>query len=57
LCEAPEGPFRQIGPDPFSTPGKEPLPWWNFALFGGLATVWLLTPTLWMVSATLEASS
>jgi multidrug efflux pump len=26
--------------------GKEVLPWWSFALFGGLATVWLLTPTL-----------
>src|SRR6516165_9945358 len=26
--------------------GKEALPWWSFALAGGLATVWLLTPTL-----------
>jgi multidrug efflux pump len=26
--------------------GKEALPWWSFALFGGLATVWLLTPAL-----------
>jgi multidrug efflux pump subunit AcrB len=26
--------------------GKEALPWWSFALFGGLATVWLLTPIL-----------
>src|SRR6516162_6946539 len=26
--------------------GKEALPWWSFALIGGLATVWLLTPTL-----------
>src|SRR5262249_15173556 len=26
--------------------GKEALPWWSFALFGGLANVWLLTPTL-----------
>jgi multidrug efflux pump len=25
---------------------KEALPWWSFALFGGLATAWLLTPTL-----------
>src|SRR5260370_22891266 len=25
--------------------GKEALPWWSFALFGGLATVWLLAPT------------
>jgi multidrug efflux pump subunit AcrB len=28
------------------TSGKEALPWWSFALFGGLATVWLLAPTL-----------
>jgi multidrug efflux pump len=26
--------------------GKEALPWWSFALFGGLASVWLLTPIL-----------
>src|SRR5947208_8041582 len=26
--------------------GKEALPWWSFALFGGTATVWLLAPTL-----------
>ena len=25
---------------------KEALPWWSFALFGGLATAWLLVPTL-----------
>jgi multidrug efflux pump len=25
---------------------KEALPWWSFALFGGLATVWLLAPLL-----------
>src|SRR5437660_199856 len=25
---------------------KEALPWWSFALFGGLATAWLLTPSL-----------
>src|SRR5205823_1946308 len=25
---------------------KEALPWWSFALLGGLVTVWLLTPTL-----------
>jgi multidrug efflux pump len=28
------------------TSGKEALPWWSFALFGGLATVWLLAPNL-----------
>src|SRR5206468_6270525 len=26
--------------------GKEALPWWFFGLLGGLATVWLLEPTL-----------
>src|SRR5258708_39634808 len=26
--------------------GKEALPWWFFGLLGGLATVWLLPPTL-----------
>src|SRR6266851_3713820 len=26
--------------------GKEALPWWFFGLLGGVATVWLLTPTL-----------
>src|SRR5262249_19246597 len=26
--------------------GKEALPWWSFALVGGLATMWLLAPTL-----------
>src|SRR5262249_28659298 len=25
---------------------KEALPWWSFALIGGMATVWLLAPTL-----------
>jgi multidrug efflux pump len=25
---------------------KEALPWWSFALFGGLASVWVLTPIL-----------
>src|SRR5262249_29180945 len=28
------------------TMGKEALPWWSFALFAGLATAWLLAPTL-----------
>jgi multidrug efflux pump len=26
--------------------GKQALPWWSFALFGGVATAWLLAPTL-----------
>ena len=29
-----------------STTGQGALPWWSFSLFGGLATVWLLTPIL-----------
>src|SRR5262249_18099596 len=28
------------------TEDKEALPWWSFGLFGGLASVWLLTPLL-----------
>src|SRR5262249_39942491 len=27
-------------------PSKEALPWWGFALAGGLVSAWLLTPTL-----------
>ncbi len=27
-------------------PNKEALPWWSFALFGGLVSLWLLTPIL-----------
>jgi multidrug efflux pump len=26
--------------------GKEVLPWWSFVFFGGLATLWLLAPTV-----------
>ncbi len=26
--------------------GKEAVPWWSFGLFGGLASLWLLTPIL-----------
>src|SRR5712691_3704809 len=42
----PEEP-RQAGSLPHGNghQDKEALPWWSFALFGGLATVWLLTPT------------
>src|SRR6202163_3259309 len=38
--------------------GKEALPWWSFALFGGLATAWLLTPTLgvWLGLPAVEES-
>src|SRR5262245_36144824 len=36
--------------------GKEALPWWTFALLGGLATAWLLAPTLgaWLGLPTAE---
>jgi multidrug efflux pump len=37
--------------------GKEALPWWSFALIGGLVTVWLMTPALaaWLGLSTTEA--
>ena len=38
--------FASRKPGKHGDQGKEALPWWSFALFGGLATVWLLTPTL-----------
>src|SRR5580765_6745609 len=38
--------FASRKPGTHGEQGKEALPWWSFALFGGLATVWLLTPTL-----------
>src|SRR6202163_571757 len=38
--------FATRKPDQHGEQGKEALPWWCFALFGGLATAWLLTPTL-----------
>ena len=37
--------FASRKPGQHGDQGKEALPWWSFALFGGLATVWLLTPT------------
>jgi len=45
-------PLSSRGQPPFSEPGehgdqaKEGLPWWSFALFGGLASAWLLAPSL-----------
>jgi multidrug efflux pump len=33
-------------PGAHGTQGKEALPWWFFGLLGGLASVWLLSPTL-----------
>ena len=38
--------FAKRKPGEHGDQGKEALPWWIFALLGGLATVWLLTPTL-----------
>jgi multidrug efflux pump len=38
--------FASRKPGRHGDQGKEALPWWSFALFGGLATVWLLAPTL-----------
>jgi multidrug efflux pump len=38
--------FASRKPGNHGDQGKEALPWWSFALFGGLATAWLLAPTL-----------
>ena len=38
--------FASRKPGKHGDQGKEALPWWSFALFGGLATAWLLAPTL-----------
>jgi multidrug efflux pump len=38
--------FRNRKPGHHGDDGKEALPWWSFALFGGLASVWLLAPIL-----------
>jgi multidrug efflux pump len=38
--------FANRKPGQHGDQGKEALPWWSFALIGGLATVWLLAPTL-----------
>jgi multidrug efflux pump len=38
--------FGHRKPGAHGDQGKEALPWWFFALLGGLATVWLLTPAL-----------
>src|SRR5437016_11669146 len=38
--------FASRKPGKHGDQGKEALPWWIFALFGGLATAWLLAPTL-----------
>ncbi|MBN9522309.1 efflux RND transporter permease subunit [bacterium] len=38
--------FAHRKPGAHGDHGKEALPWWSFALFGGLATAWLLVPVL-----------
>src|SRR5437899_2633735 len=38
--------FASRKPGEHGDQGKEALPWWSFALFGGLASAWLLAPTL-----------
>jgi multidrug efflux pump len=38
--------FATRKPGEHGDQGKEALPWWSFALLGGLVSVWLLTPTL-----------
>src|SRR5437762_9709358 len=38
--------FANRKPGEHGDQGKEALPWWSFALLGGVATVWLLAPTL-----------
>ena len=38
--------FASRQPGEHGDQGKEALPWWSFALFGGLATVWFLASTL-----------
>ncbi|HEV3255301.1 MAG TPA: efflux RND transporter permease subunit, partial [Gemmataceae bacterium] len=38
--------FASRKPGQHGDQGKEALPWWSFALFGGVATAWLLAPTL-----------
>src|SRR6202163_4446027 len=38
--------FSSRKPGQHGDQGKEALPWWFFGLLGGVATVWLLTPTV-----------
>ncbi len=38
--------FAGRTPGQHANEAKEALPWWSFALFGGLVTVWLLAPLL-----------
>src|SRR5262249_17842913 len=38
--------FANRNPGEHGDQGKEALPWWSFALLGGLASAWLGAPTL-----------
>src|SRR5436305_6245404 len=38
--------FANRKPAEHGDQSKEALPWWSFALFGGMATAWLLAPSL-----------
>src|SRR5438876_9430129 len=38
--------FANRKPGQHGDESKEALPWWSFALFGGLAAAWLLAPPL-----------
>jgi multidrug efflux pump len=38
--------FASRKPGTHGDQGKEALPWWSFAVFGGLASLWLLPPAL-----------
>jgi len=38
--------FASRKPGQHGNQGKEALPWWSFALLGGLVTVWLLAPNV-----------
>jgi multidrug efflux pump subunit AcrB len=38
--------FANRKPGKHEDQGKEALPWWSIAIFGGLVSAWLLTPTL-----------
>src|SRR5262249_53917105 len=38
--------FANRKPGAHGEQGKEALPWWSFALFGGVVTAWLLAPSV-----------
>ncbi len=48
--------FGRRKPGEHGDQGKEALPWWSFALLGGVVTVWMLAPT-WGVSLGLPGAA